>query len=889
MITGDSMSHTLPPRTILIVDDSQLYLNVLNKILEDEYHIKLAKDGQEAISQAKSAPIPDMILLDIELPDMDGYQVLSHLQQDEQTQQIPVIFITSKSEESDEERGLRRGAVDYISKPISKTIVRARVKTHLTLLSYQQQLEERVKQRTAELEQMQNSLREAMQNLLTVEVTAGVYWIQIPEAELYILCGCPGEVVKHLKKQGFIKRVSREGVEYESGPNVILLSDLLVQNGNISNLAEFPVLQMLYRQGMILPGHPNNRGVKPLLVGSREQVEAQLSYIHCGNYGLTTLEEMMACGASREEAERYMKIKLHFAFNAIHPPDKFIDSLILEGEAREIRNGVTVERIAANEFRFQYRGKETTVNLTLPAGVVYEQPYTLGRHHVERHYLSVLHSGEGDGWDANRPSMSAILIFQGRIFLVDAGPNVMSSLTALGIDISEVEGIFHTHCHDDHFAGLPALIRTDRKLTYFASPLVRASVAKKFAALVSLTEREFERFFEVRDLNFNQWNDCDGLEVMPLYSPHPVENNLFLFKAIDSDGQEKSYAHWADLSAFSVLDAMLQNYPELGRDYIEQIKQHYLTAADIKKIDIGGGLIHGMAQDFKGDNSNRLLLAHIDRELTLNELEIGSASYFGVLDTLIAGEQDYLRVRAAYYVGTLFSKVSKNQLRILLDCPIVELNAGTLIVRLDRVCDHIYIVLSGTVAYIDAANRVHNTLAYGSFIGIQTLLNDSCLDRGTYIAVSHCRLLSISSRLFNYFLEKNQLLDSMQQIITKVSFLRRTWLFGEEITFLTLESMLEYIQYHQCDRGEIIHANPTDRLYLIETGSVEWLNSFGEVEFTLQAGEFFGEAHYVDIVHYRMAEGVKLVSLPLEKMQQIPIVYWKMLETMSKRNKALFS
>ena len=84
----------------------------------------------------------------------------------------------------------------------------------------------------------------------------------------------------------------------------------------------------------------------------------------------------------------------------------------------------------------------------------YESPYLLGFQHIKREYFAVIHSGEGNGWDINRPCMSSIIVFQGNIYLVDAGPNILHSLNALGIGVNEIKGIFQTHAHDDHFAGL---------------------------------------------------------------------------------------------------------------------------------------------------------------------------------------------------------------------------------------------------------------------------------------------------------------------------------------------------------------------------------------------------------------------------------------------------
>ena len=111
--------------------------------------------------------------------------------------------------------------------------------------------------------------------------------------------------------------------------------------------------------------------------------------------------------------------------------------------------------------------------------------------------------------------MASVLCFQGKIYLIDVGPNIANTLKSIGIDVNEVEGIFHTHAHDDHFAGLTTLIRTDHRIKYYSTPLVRSSVTKKLSSLMSINEDTFEEFFEVCDLEFDDWNNINGLEVKP--------------------------------------------------------------------------------------------------------------------------------------------------------------------------------------------------------------------------------------------------------------------------------------------------------------------------------------------------------------------------------------
>lgn len=119
--------------TLLLVDDEATNLQVLRHILQDNYRLLFAKDGATAVQLAEKEH-PNLILLDIMMPGMSGYEVCSTLKQQESTRFIPIIFITALSDSADEEKGLNLGAVDYIAKPFSPSIVKARVRTHLSLV-----------------------------------------------------------------------------------------------------------------------------------------------------------------------------------------------------------------------------------------------------------------------------------------------------------------------------------------------------------------------------------------------------------------------------------------------------------------------------------------------------------------------------------------------------------------------------------------------------------------------------------------------------------------------------------------------------------------------------------------------------------------------------------
>lgn len=120
-------------QTILIVDDTPQNLTILGELLQPHYRVRAANSGERALRAASLQPRPDLILLDVMMPEMDGYAVMQHLHSDVSTSNIPVIFVTAMHDAESEEHGLELGAVDYITKPINPAIVLARVRTHLEL------------------------------------------------------------------------------------------------------------------------------------------------------------------------------------------------------------------------------------------------------------------------------------------------------------------------------------------------------------------------------------------------------------------------------------------------------------------------------------------------------------------------------------------------------------------------------------------------------------------------------------------------------------------------------------------------------------------------------------------------------------------------------------
>ncbi|MBF0310167.1 MAG: bacteriohemerythrin [Magnetococcales bacterium] len=720
-----------------------------------------------------------------------------------------------------------------------------------------------------------------------VDICPGLYWVEIPAADLRIQCGCPADSVKHLMKRGLIVPTEKNGVRFETGPNAILLSDAMLQNGQFCNLAEFPVLQMLYRQGFLIPGHPNNTGLKPLVIGLPEAVESQLQYIFRGNYGLISREEITRTGIPVHQAQEMMRLKQRFAFGRIRPSEELLEARLLEDEAVEIRNGVLLRRLGFNRFEFSFQGDTVQVDLNLGENERYPCPFPLCFQPVRREYFGIVHLGEGDGWDPNRPAMASVVVFQGKIYLIDAGPNLLFNLTAVGISINEIEGVFHTHSHDDHFAGLPTLMRSGHRLKYFSTPLVRASVEKKLAALLSIDEELFSDYFEVVDLEFDTWNDIEGLEVKPVFSPHPVETNILFFRTLWEDGY-RSYAHFADISSFRVLQGMVTDdaeKPGISQDFFDLTRERYLTPADLKKIDIGGGMIHGEAEDFRLDHSTKIILSHTSLPLNDREKAVGSSAAFGTMDVLIEDQGGYIQERAHRYLSNIFPNVQYHHLKPLLNSRVLDFNPGTIMLKAGEVHQAIHLILSGSVERIHSELDYHSLMAAGALLGeMSGLLGSPCLE--TYRAASFVQVLAIPCFLYREFVHRNNLFRSLERTHKTRIFLQSTPLLGEGISYSTQSQIAEAAGVVHFPPDSDIDCDHHTLLNLVVQGKLVRLLG-GEVLEQLDIRDFFGEDgaffETPGLFRYRTLEPVTVYQIPPRVLHGIPIVQWKLFEAYGKR------
>lgn len=472
------------------------------------------------------------------------------------------------------------------------------------------------------------------------KVLDGVFWIEIPTIDLRMLCGCPADSIKHLALNGYLPTIEKEGTKIELGPNAILLSDVPIQNGSLANLSEFPLFHMFFTQGMIIPNHPNYGCPKPLLIGRSSQVEAQMEYVTIGNYGLTTEEQFHNVGETSEFAIRNINMKRRFALGEFYHTNELVQPIYLDADSVEVENGLTINRQSENIFEIGFKDESVVVDLNLPSKSSYGPSFELIGAAIPKSFFSITHTGEGDGWNPIKPSVSSVIQHKGKFYLVDSGPFITEILAAVGLSPNQIEGVFLTHVHDDHFGGLYDLTgqtNAEKKLKIYATNVVKATVTSKFSALLSISIQDVEDLFDFIELKRDSWNNINDLKVKPIPTAHPVDTTIILFKG-KKGSREKVYGHYCDIAALSWLKSVMVTSEQedgITREDLEQIRKIFNKKLDLKKIDVGGPSIHGDADDFINDPTSKLVLCHTHTPFTEKQLSIGQEVQFGQTDILI--------------------------------------------------------------------------------------------------------------------------------------------------------------------------------------------------------------------------------------------------------------
>jgi hemerythrin len=715
------------------------------------------------------------------------------------------------------------------------------------------------------------------------DITPGVVWIEVKEADLYLCCGCPADTIKHLKKSGLIQQHEKDGWHYESGPNAILLSDTLIQNGKLANLSEFVVMHMLYLQGIFIPGHPNYLKFKPLLIGYEKQLRLQQAYVAVGNHGLETVQEISDEGIRSENAEKIFATKLHYAGGEIKKMDQLMQPIVLEDQPVDIKNGVQLRRLGLNKFQLFYENEYLDIDLNLPLTIQYEAPYQLPFRKFNPSRFSVIHTGEGNGWDVKRPCMASIIHFEGRVYLVDAGPNILNNLSRLGIGLSQIEGIFLSHIHDDHFAGITDLLNVEKKLNLFSTRLIRKTIQKKLNALFDSEIDLLDYAFNWIELTFNQWSDIEGLEVVPYYSPHTVETSIFKFRA-KYHGNTKTYLHLADTINLKEFRKIIDNNPDIltEKDF-ERTRSRYLSAVSLKKLDVGGGLIHGHLEDYTKDESEKLVMAHTDEELKVVDPRFVNAE-FGDADNLIDdGEFEFSARKADDYLKMYFPTLPINELSRLAENKKHEFAPGQRI-ELNEKGSSIFLLLNGIVSCKNQMGY-EQRLDAGNFFGtsVKYFRQDAAAD---YHALSYADCLSFTEVTIDRIFERYNLEDGFRSRVNITEFLQDSYLVQTTLSravYYDLSGASEIVNIPNADFNDEMIAK---YVFVILEGTIDVVF---EHQYRVKIGkhQHFGGLNLLN--KYRREQKfvfpkmIKAVAIPIEKLMHIPVLLWKLIELEEKR------
>ena len=722
-----------------------------------------------------------------------------------------------------------------------------------------------------------------MPHIIKKHIAPGIFWIEIKEAGLFLCCGCPADTIKHLKKGGVVNPKKKGNWYFETGPNAILLSDTMIQNGKLANLTEFVILHMLYLQGLNIKGHPNYQKYKPILIGYDSQITMQMEYVSVGNHGFEKVDEIVQAGMSREDAEKIFATKVYYSGGTIKRMSDLMDTLTLEEQVIEIKKNVSLKRVGLNKFQVYYKGETETIDLNLDVHEQYITPYKLPFNQIKPSRFSITHSGEGNGWDIHRPCMSSILHFEGKIYLIDAGPNILNNLARLGIGLSEIEGIFLSHMHDDHFAGITDLLNVEKRLKLYSTPLIRATAKKKLNALFNSEIDLLNVAFHCIDLEFSKWNNIEGLEVKPTYSPHTVETSIFKFR-VKHNEDVRSYLHLADTINFKEFKIIIDQYSDiLSSADFDYIKNNYLAKVNLKKLDVGGGAIHGHIEDYKDDKSDKLVMAHTDKELVVEDTRFINAE-FGETDHLIEDDSfDFLNVKAVEYLKKYFNTLPDMAIQLLANQKTALYKPGEKIESEDT-NENIFLILSGLVKFINEIG-MEQWVDAGNFLGYSKkyFLRDY---KHQYVSLSYVVCLQYKESYIDEIFSKYNLLEEFKRKINLANTIRASFLVQYALSGATFYELAGASKILEIPDHDFTDDQLDCNIYILQEGSVTVI---------------FEDKYYVDIhrnqhfgglkllrkyrrkQRYLMSNKIKVVCLPIEKLMQVPTLLWKLIELEEKR------
>jgi len=432
-----------------------------------------------------------------------------------------------------------------------------------------------------------------------------------------------------------------------------------------------------------------------------------------------------------------------------------------------------------------------------------------------------------------------------------------------------------THNHDDHFAGLADLTKSSRKLKFFSSKLVRVTIQKKFSSLLGLDDRVFNYFFDCVDLELDTWNNLDGLSVKPGLSPHPVETNVFHFKA-SQDGEEKLYTHLAD--TISIAD--LANFKKKKYDGIisekelDDIRENYLVKADLKKVDIGGGAIHGERSDYQVDRSLKIVFSHTRFPSVKYQQKETQTSSFGIQDILFEGSQtEYLMeifhgILDDNFPGFKRSVADKlfngSQLRFLRRNETIQVDGN-----------HVCFILNGNVVESNVSFEQRILFDRGHILGLFEFFDHSL---GAFnVNTSFANLLVCDRTSFQ---KVAPLLSAWQLLLQKTSIINmiaKSKVFEHFSCSNVIFNLARHTEEIIFEDDTILRESDLKDLYIFHFGEVSCKIDKLTI-FNLEEGDFFGGNNLIDYlnkrVEFSVSSGSRFYKIPFKVFKHVPLVLW---------------
>jgi hemerythrin len=365
-----------------------------------------------------------------------------------------------------------------------------------------------------------------------------------------------------------------------------------------------------------------------------------------------------------------------------------------------------------------------------------------------------------------------------------------------------------------------------------------------------------------------------------------VETTIIQFRVLWEGGYRR-YAHLADISSSEVLRKMVapDDAPTgISQALFDRTLAAYAEPANLKKIDIGGGLIHGEARDFVNDQSDKLVLAHTARKLTEDERAIGSGAPFGTIDVLIKGVSEPLRGHAFQYLREYFPDAPVYKLKHLLNSPILTFNPEVLLYKAGDSLKEVYLIVSGLAETLRPGRSGSSLVSAGSFLGETPALLGSTAEE-TCRAISFVQVLRMHHDVYVDFVTGGKPATELMQSLKNLDFLRSSWLFSDNVSGVTLHNVLRAAEDVTFKAGDSLPP-PEKELYILKSGSAI-LTTPSEYAEAILPGMHFGATEVSGFepeeTRVRFESDSSAWRLPLKAIGDIPVVRWKLLETHRRR------